>query len=371
MTIRRVVHVVPALFSSNGGVVGGAERYALELARHMAQRVPTRLVSFGDEAREERVDDLRVRVIGDPWYVRGLRFNPVSWRLFGELRGADVVHCHQHHVLASSLSAISGRLTGKKVFVTDLGGGGWDLSAYLSTDRWYTGHLHISEYSREIAGHAGKPWAHVISGGVDTGKFSPDPALPRDGGVLFVGRIMPHKGIRYLVAATDPETPLLVIGRPYAPEFFEELRALAAGKPVTFRHDCDDAAVVEAYRRALCLVLPSVYRTSGGHETLVPELLGQTLLEGMACETPVICTAVASMPEIVEDGVSGFVVPPNDPAALADRIRWLREHPAEAREMGRAGRRRILERFTWPAVVERCLRYYSGESEDARPHAFP
>ena len=74
----------------------------------------------------------------------------------------------------------------------------------------------------------------------------------------------------------------------------------------------------------MCVVLPSVYRTDEGYETLVPELLGQTLLEGMACGTPAICTDVASMPEVVDHGVTGFVVPPNDPAGLGERLSWLR-----------------------------------------------
>jgi glycosyltransferase involved in cell wall biosynthesis len=108
------------------------------------------------------------------------------------------------------------------------------------------------------------------------------------------------------------------------------------------------------------VVLPSVHKTAYGGETAVPELLGQTLLEGMACGIPTICTDVASMPEIVEDRVSGFVVPPHDPSALRERLTWLRGHPAEARLMGAAARRRVLERFTWPAVVRRCLEIYAA-----------
>jgi glycosyltransferase involved in cell wall biosynthesis len=117
---------------------------------------------------------------------------------------------------------------------------------------------------------------------------------------------------------------------------------------------------VREYRRAICIVLPSVYRTSIGTETAVPELLGQTLLEGMACETPAICTNVASMPEVVDDGVTGFVVPPNDPAAISERLEQLRRDPTRAAAMGKAGRARVLERFTWDRVVERCLEAYEG-----------
>src|SRR5437016_5733850 len=105
-----VTHIVPALFGSGDGILGGAERYAFELARHMADQVPTRLVTFGDADREESFGPLRVRVIGNAWYVRGQRNNPVSPVLFSELRAASVVHCHQQHVLASSVAALLGRI---------------------------------------------------------------------------------------------------------------------------------------------------------------------------------------------------------------------------------------------------------------------
>jgi len=123
-----VVHVVPAPFGPHG-VVGGAERYALELARQMADRVPTTLVTFGEERHEHTVGALRVRTIGNPWFVRGQRTNPFSFDVFREMGGADVVHCHQHHVLVSSAAAAWSRLTGRRVFVSNLGGGGWDVSA--------------------------------------------------------------------------------------------------------------------------------------------------------------------------------------------------------------------------------------------------
>lgn len=356
----RVLHLVPALFDARDGIIGGAERYALELARHMARETPTTLLSFGERERRETLGELQIRVIGDPWYVRRQRSNPVALSLFSELRRADVVHCHQQHVLSSSLAALVCQLSGRRIFVSDLGGGGWDVSAYVSTDRWYHGHLHISEYSRHIYGQMNKSWAHVILGGVDTKKFSPDDAIERDGRVLFVGRLLPHKGVNDLVSAIEPDMPLELIGRAYDSRFLADLKTLAEGKQVVFRHECDDAALVDAYRRALCVVLPSVYETMYGQRTNVPELLGQTLLEGMACAAPAICTNVASLPEVVEDGVTGFVVSAHDTAALGRKLRWLRDHPEEARAMGRAARARVLERFTWPRVVRRCLDIYAA-----------
>ena len=355
----RVVHLVPALFGPDG-IVGGAERYACELARHMADVVPTTLVSFGVESRDEQWGPLRVRVIGDPWLVRKQRSNPFSRAVFGELRAADVIHCHQQHVLMSSAAAAWGRLNGRRVFVSDLGGGGWDVSAYISTDGWFHGHLHLSEYSRRVFGHTLNPAAHVVGGGVDVRKFSPVPRAPARRDVLFVGRLLPHKGIDDLIGALPEGMSLRIVGPERDAGIRARLLDRARGKDVTFLHCLDDAALVREYQAALCVVLPSVYRLPDGRQTMVPELLGQTLLEGMACGIPGICTDVGSMPEVVLDGVTGFVVPPNDPPALANRLTCLREHPDRVARMGAAARRHVLDRFTWPAVVSRCLAQYEA-----------
>jgi len=355
----RILHMVPALFDPDRGAIGGAERYVYELARHMADVVPTELLTFGDKNCEETVGKLRIRIAGNPWYVRGHRFNPVSTAIFSALRRADVVHCHQQHTLASSLAALACRLSWRRVFTTDLGGGGWDISSYVSTDRLYHGHLHISEYSRQVFGHQGKARAHVTLGGVDTETFSPAAECPRDGSVLFVGRLLPHKGIQDLIQALPADMHLNVVGPVRDHVFYNKLRGLAEGRNITFIHDCDDAALVAHYRKALCVVLPSSYKTADGAFTLVPELLGQTLLEGMSCATPAICTDVASMPEVVEDGVTGFVVPPNDPQALRQKLEFLRDQPERAANMGMEGRKRVLEHFTWPEVVKKCLAIYT------------
>lgn len=356
----RIVHVVPAPFSSTDGVIGGAERYVHELARHMADVRPTTLVSFGVHDRSEECGPLSIRVLGQSYFVRGQRTNPIATGLLAELRKADIIHCHQQHVVASSLSAAFGRLTSTPVFVTDLGGGGWDVSGYFSTDRWYRGHLHISEYSRRIFGHAENPRAHVILGGVDSVKFSPDATVTRDGSVLFVGRLAPHKGIDLLIEALPAAIPLRVIGRPFDDAYLRHLYTLAEGKSVMWDHNCDDRSLVTAYRRSSCVVLPSVYQSAWSKRTAVPELLGQTLLEAMACGAPVVCTNVASMPEIVLDGVCGAVVAPNDVPALRAAIGAIVANPTLGERLGSAGRQRVLDVFNWMRVVDRCLKAYTS-----------
>ena len=133
-----------------------------------------------------------------------------------------------------------------------------------------------------------------------------------------------------------PDVPLTIVAPRPDSAVRDELAALAAGKSVRFAFDLPDADLVREYRRACCVVLPSVYRSAAG-ETRVPELLGQTLLEGMACEAPAVCTSVASMPEVVEDRVTGFVVPPNDPVTLGERVEWLFRHRTEAADAGPCG----------------------------------
>jgi glycosyltransferase involved in cell wall biosynthesis len=348
-----VVHLVPAPFDARDGVIGGAERYSFELARHMSERVNTRLVTFGAAPRRDRVGKLDVVVL-DAVHARGQRSKPIAAALPGALRGSAVVHCHQQHVIASSVAAAFARLTRRRVFVTDLGGGGLDVSSFVSTDAWFHGHLHISEYSRRVAGHTGSPRARVISGGVDSARFAPGGEPGRH--VLFVGRILPHKGIHDLIDAVAADVPLRIVGRTADDGYLRMLKERAAGRDVTFVHDADDARLVDEYRRAACVVLPSVYTTPDGRTTKVPELLGQTLLEAMACARPVICTEVASMPEVVVHGENGLVVPPGDPRALGAAIATLRGDPVGADAMGRAGRERVLDRFQWSQVVDRCPR---------------
>jgi glycosyltransferase involved in cell wall biosynthesis len=352
-----VVHLVPAPFDSRDGIIGGAERYSFELARHMAERVSTRLVTFGSENRRERIGRLDVVVLAGH-HIRGQRSNPIALGLPQALRGATIIHCHQQHVLASSAAAAFARLTGRQVFATDLGGGGLDVSTFVSTDGWYHGHLHISEYSRQVFGHSNLRSARVIFGGVDSSRFSPEG--PPGDAVLFVGRLLPHKGVHDLIDAVSPDTPLRLVGRPPDSGYLRSLVARATGKQVTFVHDADDAALVEEYRRALCVVLPSVYTTPDGQTTRVPELLGQTLLEGMACARPVVCTRVASLPEVVTHGIHGFVVPPGNPPALAAAVDAIRGDRTAADAMGRAGRQRVLEKFQWNEVVNRCLEAYAA-----------
>jgi glycosyltransferase involved in cell wall biosynthesis len=351
-----VSHVVPMLFDAQDGILGGAERYAFELARHMADVVPTSLITFGEHPVERHAGNLRIRVFRPSTIVREERTNPFSLRALKAALSARIIHTHQTHILLSSIAALVSKVTRNAVFTTDCGGGGFDISQFIRTDGWYRGHLHVSEYSRHVFGHASLSSARVIFGGVDTTKFTPGPG---GGGALFVGRLLPHKGVDVLIQALPPELPLTVAGTSLHPQYREKLAALARGKAVRFLEAPTDTELVALYQGADVIVLPSVYTDCYGNTTRVPELLGQTLLEGMASGLPAIATRVASLPEVVEDKVTGLLVEPNDLGQLRTALHWVQSNPARARLMGAAGRERVISRFSWAATVQRCLAAYA------------
>jgi len=128
---------------------------------------------------------------------------------------------------------------------------------------------------------------------------------------------------------------------------------------VMFEHDLDDAAILDRYRRALVFGLPSVATDFRGHTTQSTELFGLVLVEAMACGTPPIVTREASHPEIIQDGVTGVIVPPADPMALRAKLLAMHARPDEAIAMGQRARADVLARFTWDATAERCLAAYA------------
>jgi glycosyltransferase involved in cell wall biosynthesis len=358
----RVAVVYPTPFGEDG-IFGGGERYALELARALSRRVPTRLVTFGSHPRTRQEEALEIRTYEAMTYLREERNNPLSFELFGDLRDVDVIHCVSWNTLVTDFSILAARVFGKRVFITDVGGGAsLTLSGRLPLARWVDGFLLIAAQGGAQFRAFQEKWS-ILYAGIDVDRYSP-PARASRRGVLFVGRLLPHKGINYLVEAIDPGVPLRIVGRPYHEEYLRLLHRLAKGKDVTFVTDASDDDILREYRSAEISVLPSVNTTVYGETTMLPELLGFTAMEAMACGTPVLCSDVGALSEVVVDGVTGFLVPPNDPEALRARIRLLLGDPGRAAQLGAAARQRIVDRFTWDAVAERCLAAYGKAAGD-------
>lgn len=348
-----ICHVSPGYFADDS-CIGGGERFPSSLAQGMTPYADVTLLSFG-KTRKSFVDK-GVRIELYPLADPRVTFSKDVFAITESLSGHDAIHCHQYYTLPTAVAAGFGRATGTPVFVSDHGGPDGRARRLLAEcAQDFTGILADSEYSlRDMP--ASIPNV-IVFGGVDPEFFSVTKATlgPR---IVYIGRILPHKGIDVLIEAMPPGVPLEIHGRPYHADYLDRLKQLAAGKPIEFRHNSTDADLRAALSRATALVLPSVYRDCYGDHHPSAELLGLVLLEALATGTPVICTAVGGMPEIVTHGTTAFVVPPSDPAALRQRLEQLVADPALAAAIGAAGRQDVSERFTWAAAASRCIQGY-------------
>ncbi|MGH3112588.1 MAG: glycosyltransferase, partial [Gaiellaceae bacterium] len=157
----------------------------------------------------------------------------------------------------------------------------------------------------------------------------------------------------------DPEAQLvLCAAAPDTAEIEREVRArVEASNGVCWINELlPRAEVVQILSNASVFVCPSIY-----------EPFGLVNLEAMACEAPVVATAVGGIPEIVVDGETGYLVSPDGDLAheLAERINALLASDALRRRFGKAGRARVLDRFSWPVLAQRTADLYerleSGE----------
>jgi glycosyltransferase involved in cell wall biosynthesis len=356
------VHVAPTPFGADG-LFGGGERYPLELARALAQSVECELITFGRRPGVARqADGLTVRVLAVRRHLRGHPAHPLAPALPAVIRSADIVHTHHLRSAPGQIAAISGRALGRRVVTTDHGLAGGDLGGLLP--RLVHRFLTVSRYSAQTLG-APPERTTVIYGGADPERFRPDPSERREG-ILFVGRFTPHKGVDRLLRALPEGAKLTCVGsaghdpRPPESAYPALLRRLAAGRDVTFAEGIGDDDLAGLYRRARVVVLPSVHDTCYGRRVAVSELLGLSVLEAMASGTPVICSRLGGLPEVVDDGVTGFLVEPGDVDALHQRLDALVRDAPGAERMGRAGREVALERFTWGACARRCLDAYEA-----------
>ncbi len=220
----------------------------------------------------------------------------------------------------------------------------------------------------------------VVHNGIDTDEFRPDLETgflgrlgidPESPSVVFVGRVTRQKGLTHLLhAATmlDPDVQLvLCAGAPDTPELGAEILAgveslRSAGHRVLWIEEMlPRPELIQVLSHATVFVCPSVY-----------EPLGIVNLEAMACETAVVATRTGGIPEVVEDGVTGLLVPieprgdgSGEPVdadvfaqALAERIGTVLADPVLAGRFGKAGRGRAVDRFAWSTIAERVVEVY-------------
>jgi alpha-maltose-1-phosphate synthase len=384
-------------------VYGGAGVHVEYLARELAKLATVEVRTFGSQVAE--TPQLTVSGHGSAGavadeppaaYAPAVRALRVCLSLASAPTDADVVHSHTWYasfegLLARLLHGIPLVVTAHSIeplrpWKREQLGRGADVSAWAERSALEAAEAVIAvsaEMRRDLLHHfrLSPERVHVIPNGVDTDTYRPargrerlvrfaiDPGRPY---VLFVGRISRQKGILHLIHAIPALAPeaqvVLCAGAPDTPEIARELEAAVrrcqVDRPgiVWIPEMVDRQTAVELYSHAAVFCCPSVY-----------EPFGLINLEAMACEVPVVASAVGGIPEVVVDGETGRLVPvelveeggtiePCDPPAfardLAQAINALLADPALRRTMGVKGRQRAEALFSWAAVARRTLALY-------------
>src|SRR5690606_9861166 len=360
------------------------------------------VLCFGDQ----RIEDGNLRVLGveaqtelaaaDPRHEKFLETMVRDVRMAGLIDDAEIVHCHTWY--SHFAGCLVQRLHDARLVLTtpslephrpwkveQLGtayhASSWiEETAYRNAD----GVIAVSDSMRDdVRDLYDVPEARirVIPNGIDPEEYRPvdrpdvlekhgiDPSKPF---VLFVGRITRQKGIIHLVNAIrfiDPAAQVvLCAGAPDTQEIAREMEAAVEAARRDGTHDIIWIAemlprdeIIALYSGAAVFVCPSVY-----------EPFGIINLEAMACETPVVGAAVGGIPGIVVEGETGRLVAfeargpvdfePADPDRysrdLAAAINELLQDTELRTRMGRQGRQRVLDRYSWRAIAEQTLDFY-------------
>jgi glycogen synthase len=367
-------------------IYGGAGVVADQLSRALARRMSVEVRCFGP--RDPRPDGIAVRGY-TPWdrvgkagepepprFVPALETLSIGLAMARDHVDADVVHAHTWYADMGSLWISTlyriplvvtlHSMEPLRPWKADQLGSGYLLSSWIEKTAVEAAHrvIAVSHKMREdIIQHfeADPARVVVIHNGIDPDQFKRTERkdqLARLGVkppyVLFVGRITDQKGIFHLLDAA-PKLPtgvqvVLCASAPDTPEIEERLRRRVAEMPsVLWINEMVPVPVVtELYSHCAVFCCPSVY-----------EPFGLINLEAMACEAPVVASAVGGILEVVEDGKTGILVEPARPDALAVALTRLLGNLALGREMGKAGRRRVEEKFSWASVAERTEQVYA------------
>ena len=303
-----VTHFTPTFFSEES-LIGGGERYVINVCKaanlYGADRVVCRIVSVSSKETGRRSIEGTETTILPP---AGKHFEPfvsVSAHLADALADSDVVHIHQPFSRAGEIALVTARLLRKVVIVTDHGMEGSKTMRRLKGIDLADLLLCVSEFSANLMRRETQRPIKVLTGPVDTKTFERKTECPKKLHALTVARLLPHKGIDRIIRALPSGLPLVVCGRPYDKQYLSHLKRIAKGKKVRFVTTASDTDLLKLYREATVTILASTYVDCYGNTYEKPELMGFTLLESMAVGTPVLCSRVGGMPELVQNGETG------------------------------------------------------------------
>jgi starch synthase len=387
-------------------VYGGAGVHVEYLTRELAaidtERHEVRVLCFGDQV--EVTPGLSVEGVQPPVDLpaqdsrHGKVFATLLQNLVmsGRLAGVDIVHCHTwyshlagclvKHLQGVPLVLTTHSLEPHRPWKAEQLGTAYHVSTWVEKTAYRNadGVIAVSEAMKldvEALYGVAPARIRVIHNGIDVTEYrpTPNPSVIAELGiapdvpfVLFVGRITRQKGIVHLVNAIRHVRAgaqiVLCAGAPDTPEIAREMaeaveraRGASANPIIWIPEMLPRAKVIALYSHAAIFVCPSVY-----------EPFGIINLEAMACETPVVASAIGGIPEVVEHGETGLLVPaeafgpaevePRHPEQfsrdLATAVNTLLDDPALRSVMARKARARVEDQFSWTSIAGRTLAYY-------------
>lgn len=384
-------------------IYGGAGVHVDFLCRELAHLAKLEVRCFGEQNHQSHTTN----VIGvRPSLTNPNDFSNEHFKMFQNLSRnvemsqltmeADIVHCHTWYthlagiftreLLQIPLVLTTHSLETHRPWKVEQLGNGYFLSRWIEHHAYTTadGVIAVSEQMKtdvvEAYGIEAEK-VRVIHNGIDPDFYQPtfdndlllslgiQPEVPF---VLFVGRITRQKGISNLIEAArfihKNCQIVLCAGAPDTPEIAVETQTLIEAlkmereNVILISEMLPREKVRVLYSHAEVFVCPSLY-----------EPFGIINLEAMSCETPVVGTAVGGIPEIIVDGTTGYLVPlesvsrtnfnPKNPIdfqkMLAHKINTLLDNPSLAQQMGKEGRKRVLEKFSWESIAKQTLDFYS------------
>ena len=376
-------------------VYGGAGVHVAELVAALRRELRVVVRCFGLPRQEEDVYPYLVPaelVNANP----SLAALGVDLQMAQDVAGADLVHSHTWYTngagrLAQLLHGIPHVVTAHSLeplrpWKAEQLGGGYRISSRIEEEAFRTADavIAVSDGMRRdiLAAYPGIDEARVtvVHNGIDLERWRPSPdedvvrALgidPTRQSVVFVGRITRQKGLPYLLQAArelPPEVQLvLCAGAPDTPDILTEVQELVAGLQeertgvVWLDRLLSHDELVSVLSSASVFVCPSIY-----------EPLGIVNLEAMACGVPVVGSATGGIPEVIDDGITGRLVPieqlpdgtgtPKKPRVfvsdLSAALRDVLSDPVRARMMGQAGRARVERDFSWDRIALRTRAVY-------------
>ncbi len=370
-------------------VYGGAGVHVTHLVDALSQLIDVDVECFGAPRSDARAHSSPENLAGANAALTTLG---VDLAMVRDTAESDLVHSHTWYTnLAGHLSGLlhdvphvitAHSLEPMRPWKAEQLGGGYRVSSWVERTSYDHAQaiIAVSEGMRRdvLACYPSvdPDRVHVVHNGIDTDRYRPVPGTgvleqfgidPHRPFVLFVGRITRQKGIDHLLAAAErfaaDVTLVLCASSPDTVEIGAQtqaavarLRALRGDASVVWiEEQLDRDSVIELLSHARVFACPSIY-----------EPLGIVNLEAMACETAVVASAVGGIPEVVEDRVTGLLVP-YDPAeprtfehAFADAVNDVIADPQRARAFGVAGRARAIAHFGWQAIATQTIGVYES-----------